>query len=94
MKHAHSTFHMHMQVAGFLGTSSALPLAMAILGFNVAVLVAAAAIVAAAMASIRTLKERSSGLPPTLSLAPQKRWHLFLSHNVSCRACMCMCMCL
>ena len=52
------------QVVGFFGMESTLPIAMAILGFNLLVLVATAAILGAAFASVRTLKECASGLPP------------------------------
>ena len=68
------------QVVGFFGMESAFPLAMAVLGFNFAVLAAVAAILFAEFASIRTLK-CENGLPPTVELAHGKRHHLFLSHH-------------
>ena len=68
------------QVVGFFGMESAFPLAMAVLGFNFAVLAAAAAILFAEFASIRTLK-CGNGLPPTVELVHGKWHHLFLSHH-------------
>jgi hypothetical protein len=59
----------------------ALPLAMTIFGFNLAVLAGTAAVLAAVHASIRTLTEIGTGRPPTLALAEGKEWHLFLSHS-------------
>jgi len=69
------------QVVHFFGMPSAFPLAVAILVFNFAVLIATGALVAGEFASIRTLKEWESGLPPAVKLEQAKRWHLFLSHN-------------
>lgn len=71
------------QVEGFFGFDSVLPLAAIIFSFNVLALAVGVVIFLDQLrvTSKQLVRVVSTGLPPTLSLAFGKRWHLFLSHQ-------------
>ena len=70
------------QIMSFFGFDSVLPLAAVIFGFSLLVIAAALAFL---LLQVRIesqahppLRLKATGVPPTLTLASQKRWHLFI----------------
>ena len=63
------------------GNDGILKLTVIILCFNFSVLAIAAAFIFVEGRNVKTLRVRSHGRSPTLSLAADKRYHLFISHG-------------
>ena len=72
-------------IKDYFGFESVLPLAAIIFSFTVVVLAVTLMLclyqLRVEAQQVATLRIKATGQPPTLTLATDKQWHLFLSHN-------------
>ena len=77
------------------GSATTFTLTVVILIFNFGVLLSAGAYIVLEVRNVSLLRMQATGHVPTLSLAPGKHWHIFMSHNwanqVRAHALRCLC---